>query len=426
MGAAATHDEAVTAGSAAPAEVVVAPMAETARPTTGRAVAAFGFLLIAEFFYGWAWNTVDVLRPYIRDSLGLSLTQAGSAYSAQGAGALIGAIIMGQLADRFGRRNMLVVVMIGYGLMLIAGVGVTSYVTLLAQRFGLGLFLGGIFPIVVGIYVGLFSSNVRGRLASMINATFSLSIVLLGLASGALAGRDWHLLLWLGGVPPILLAFAAYMIIPPSADRGVERASKLPIFELFAHGVRRRTVMLASLTGLNFFAYQSYSGWLTIYLTDIRHLPALAIGKLVAWQFSGNIAGGFFWGWAGDRFGRRFNALGFLIAAAAIVVYLSVPTNLATLSVIGCIYGFMLSASVIWGPWITELYPAHLKSTAASIFNWGRIVSFFAPLVTGFLAGSYGLASTMMLASATFAVAGVLWLCLPETHAKPLLPGRRV
>jgi MFS family permease len=154
MGAAATHDEAVTAGSAAPAEVVTAAIPDLARPTTGRAIAAFGFLLIAEFFYGWAWNTVDVLRPYIRDSLGLSLTQAGSAYSAQGAGALVGAIIIGQLADRFGRRNMLVTVMIGYGLMLLAGVAVTSYVTLLAQRFGLGLFLGGIFPIVVGIYVG--------------------------------------------------------------------------------------------------------------------------------------------------------------------------------------------------------------------------------------------------------------------------------
>jgi predicted MFS family arabinose efflux permease len=43
---------------------------------------------------------VDVLRPFIRESLGLSLMQAGSTYSAQGAGALIGAVVIGQMADR--------------------------------------------------------------------------------------------------------------------------------------------------------------------------------------------------------------------------------------------------------------------------------------------------------------------------------------
>jgi MFS family permease len=419
---------AVTSEDATAAAALEGPQAPPAKISFRRAVIAFGFLMIAEFFYGWAWNTVDVLRPYLRDSLGLSLTQAGSGYSAQGAGALIGAIIIGQLADRFGRRNMLVVVMIGYGLSLLAGVAVGSYPQFLGQRFVLGLFMGGIFPIVVGIYVGLFESNVRGRLASLINAVFSLSIVSLGVASGALAHHDWRILLWVGGVPPVLLSVVAYLVIPPTADRikGEAAPRKVPVMELFAPGLRLRTVSLALLTGLNFFAYQAYSGWLTIYLTDIRHLSAHAIGGLVAWQFTGNILGGFLWGWAGDRFGRRFNALGLISASVAIIVYLNAPTNLTTLSIIGFIYGLMLSSSVIWGPWITELYPPHLKSTAASIFNWGRIVSFFAPLLTGAFAGRFGLAATMGVASATFALAGLVWLSLPETQERALLTGRRV
>lgn len=151
-----------------------------------RRLTAFGFLLIAEFFYGWAWNSVDVLRPLFRASLGLTLTQAGSAYSAQGAGALIGALSISQLADRLGRRAMLVVVMTGYGLMLLAGTLVTSYATLLLQRFVLGLFLGGSFPVVVGIYVELFRPTLRGKLASAINATFSLAIISLSIAFGHL------------------------------------------------------------------------------------------------------------------------------------------------------------------------------------------------------------------------------------------------
>jgi len=403
---------------------------EASYPPLARAVIAFGFLLVAEFFYSWAWNSVDVLRPYIRDSLGLTLTQAGSGYSAQGSGALIGAVVMGQLADRLGRRVMLMTVMIGYGVTLLAGTAVASYPEYLAQRFVLGLFMGGIFPIVVGIYVGLFSGDVRGRLASLINAVFSCSIMVMGVASGVFAGHGWKMLLWLGGVPPILLSVLAFVLIPASADARVARktgaaARALPVLDLFAPGVRRQTLMLAALTGLNFFAYQAYSGWLTTYLRDVRHLPPETMGDLVAWQFAANILGGFFWGWAGDRFGRRFNALGFLAAALAIAAYLAVPTDARLLAGIGLVYGFMLSASVIWGPWLTELYPAHLKSTAASIFNWGRLVSFFAPLITGQLAGAFGLGATMGVASVTFAVAGVLWLMLPETHPRPLLGGGR-
>ncbi|TPG48307.1 MFS transporter [Sphingomonas glacialis] len=396
-----------------------------AYPSTRRAVAAFAFLMVAEFFYSWAWNSVDILRPYIRDSLGLTLTEAGSGYSAQGAGALIGAVLIGQLADRFGRRNMLVVVMVGYGLSLLAGVAVTTYLQFIAQRFVLGVMMGGIFPIVVGIYVGLFRGNVRGRLASLINAIFGLAVIAMGVAVRQLperAGEQWHLLLWIGGVPPIVLAAFAYVIVPHSVDTGrpEQPRARLPVLELFGPGLALQTAMLAALMGLNFFAYQAFSGWLTTYLKDVRLLSSAAIGGLVAWTFAANIVGGFFWGWASDRFGRRFNALGFFLGAAAIAAYLLVPANLALLGVIGALYGFMLSSSVVWGPWLTELYPPHLKSTAASIFNWGRIVSFFAPLITGSLAGAIGLGATMGMASVIFVIAALLWLMLPETHPKPL------
>jgi len=378
-----------------------------------RRVAAFGFLLAAEFFYSWAWNTVDILRPFIRESLGLTLTQAGSAYSAQGAGALLGSVMIGQLADRLGRRNMLVAVMLGYGTMLLAGVAVSSYPELLLQRFALGIFLGGSFPVVVGIYVGLFEPGIRGRLASLVSAVFSASIITQGFAFGHLGGRDWHLLIWLGGVPPILLAFFAYAIVPGSIRQAVtEVKRRLPIRE---PAVRRQTLLLASLTGLNFFAYQAFSGWLTIYLKDVRHLPALVTGHLIAAQFAGNLLGCFFWGWVGDRFGRRASAVGFFIAAAAIGVFLTAPASPLMLISVGFLYGFCLSASVVWGPWLAELYPEHLRSTAASIFNWGRLISFFAPLITGAMAGRLGLRISMLTSSLAFCLAGIIWLSLPET-----------
>ena len=68
-----------------------------------RKLLALAYLASAYILYSWSWNTVDVLRPYIAADLDLSLTQAGSLYSAQALGALIGAVINGQLADHAGR-----------------------------------------------------------------------------------------------------------------------------------------------------------------------------------------------------------------------------------------------------------------------------------------------------------------------------------
>ena len=382
-----------------------------------RRILAFGLLWCSEFFYGWAWNSVDVLRPFLRQRYDLSLLQAGSLYSAQGAGALVGAVVLGQLADRVGRRNVLTVLVLGYGALLLAGALVVSYGQLLVQRFGLGFFMGGCYPVGVGIYVMLFNARVRGRLAGMLNASFSFSIVMLGLALSLTVKHDWRILLLVGGVPPFVLAPLIFCLIPRDdviSQTGASR-SRLPISELFSAGLRRQTLLLATMTGLNFVGYQAYSGWLTTYLTTERGLTSAVSGELVAWQFAGNIIGGFFWGWTADRFGRRFNALGFVIAAVAIAVFLWVPTELRLLQLVGFIYGASLCSSVIWGPWLAELYPPHLRSTAASIFNWGRVFSFFAPLGTAAVAAHFGLAAAMLVGSVSFALGAVIWLMQPET-----------
>jgi MFS family permease len=84
---------------------------------------------------------------------------------------------------------------------------------------------------------------------------------------------------------------------------------------------------------------------------------------------------------------------------------------------LGFAYGFMLSASTVWGPWLSELYPPHLRSTAASIFNWGRIISMTAPIITAALVPAVGMAAVMLSGCIAFLAAAFIWMRLPETVA---------
>lgn len=384
---------------------------------------AFSFLMLAEFFYGWSFNTVDVLRPQIRAALGLSLTQAGSAYTAQSLGALCGAVVLGQIADRHGRRRTLFWVIAGYGLLGGLGTFVQSFGQLLAQRFALGLFLGGIFPVLIATYMSLFPSRMRGKLAAVGQGTYNLSVVALGWAYGTAMGQeDWRLLLWAAAIPPLLLAPLVFVFLPDDrhmrpwgADEAPPASRKLPIAELFAPALVRRTLLMFLLVGLNFFAYQAFAGWVTTYLKEVKLFPPEVASKIVYWQFIGAVVGGFFWGWFADRFGRRLAAIGFFVAGLSVPLYLLVLHTPAQLQYGGALWGFMITASVAWAPWMSELFPAHLRSTAMSIFNWGRLISMTAPLVTGAVADAYGLTSAMLLSGVAFILGGVVWLMIPET-----------
>jgi MFS family permease len=71
----------------------------------------------------------------------------------QSIGALLDAVIMSQLADKMGRRNALVISMIGFSSGLLAALWVRDYSGLVLRRLYLGFFMGAMFSIAVGIYI---------------------------------------------------------------------------------------------------------------------------------------------------------------------------------------------------------------------------------------------------------------------------------
>jgi len=385
-------------------------------------IGAFVVLMAAEFFYGWAWMTIDVLRPQIRADLDLSLLEVGGFYTAQAAGAILGAVLIGQVADRFGRRNALVGVVFGMGVMLAVGTVLVSYEMMLGQRFLLGIAMGGAQPVISSIYIGLFHPEIRGRLASLINAVFTASVV--GLSFGlTIVGDEWRVLFLVGAAGCLVTTGLVFMI--PS-DRTISQTfedkapSKVPIADLFSPELRRFTIMLCLMAGLNYFMFQAFTGWTSTFLTDVRQLSPSDVGVAVAAQAIGSLIGGFLWGWYGDRAGRKASRVGYVLCAILMLIYLFVVRDPVTFQIMSFLIGVTIAANVIWPPWMAEIFPERVRATALSVFNWGRIVSLFAPIVTGAVAETQGLGVAMTFGPIALLLVVVLWSLFPETLASAL------
>ncbi len=390
--------------------------------STTRRWLIFAAIMGVYVFYAFCWNTENFLRPYMAESLRLSKEQVAAFYSLQALGALIGALIIPQFADRYSRRSTFALIAIAFGAASVGSLAVSSFASALAQRFVMGFFMGGVFGCAVSLYVGLFSQTVRGLLGGLVQLVYNGGDAALSWFGRHYADQ-WQLVMVIGGIGAIITGCVVFFVVPN--DRALVpwggeaarpgRSKKLALIELFAAGYWQITLRLVLLCGLNFFAFQAFNGWITTYLKEDQGMSPDMVGKLLTTLHVGSMMGAIVWGLLADRFGRRFNALGFLLAAVCVVIYLNVPQNPIMLGIAGFAYGFCLVSTCIWGPYFAELYPEHLRATAASIFNWGRIVSLFGALIAGAIAQRYGLHTIMYIGGGTFLLGAIVWWSLPET-----------
>lgn len=376
-----------------------------------------GYLLLLQFLYSWAWSSSDVLRPTFRRLYGLSLAGSGSAYSAQVAGALVGALLVGRVEHQIGRRLTLAVIAVGCGGAFAAGAVVSGLPTLIAQRAVLGVFMGGVFPVTVGILVDLFRTNQRGKLASLVDATYFSAVMALGWAAAGVADLDWQLLFWPVGATFCALGVGARLIaLPPHAADRPDRPARA--IALFSKPLRRRTLVLLAMISVNACAHQAFVGWLTVYLIEIDGVSREAVAATLSAQAVGSISGCFAWGWTIDRYGRRAGGRGLMAAGLFALAFVALPGPLIAKQAAAFGFGFAFASVATLGPWLAELYPPGLRAPATAIFQWGRCVSLLVPPATGLIAVQIGLPAVMALAGGGFVVAGIIWRSLPETHVR--------
>ncbi|HGH8152907.1 TPA: MFS transporter, partial [Vibrio cholerae] len=403
-------------------------------------------ILVGYFFYCYNFVIIDYVRPYIVEAYeGISLSDTAQFYTWQSVGALIGALSCAWFAGRFGKKYTLITITALNGGATIVNMMFTDYATWAAMRFIIGLSLGGYFTVAVSLMIGLFTPTVRGKLTAFASSMFSVALMVMGAYAAFISSIDapWESLMWVGGIPPLAAAFAMVFVLPSdknviaygeedsSANTGQNTPAKKGSWgEMLSKPYRLLTITCLLLAGLNFYGFQFFSGFVTTYLKEVRQFDGATIGVIFSISAFGSLFGAWVWGAVADKFGRKVNAFGFILAGIMASIFFIAPSDLMIgslnmLAILGLIYNFGLSSSAVWGGYFSELFPAHLRSYGAALFHGGRIIGMWAPMVLIFIKERTDLQTAMWGSPIVWIVAGLLWLSLPETLKGGLFDKRK-
>ena len=158
-------------------------------------------------------QSMGLAAPRMAPVLGLTREQLGPLFSASIVGLLVGAVVFGRLADRFGRKWILVTCLAIFGFFSLATAAVRPFEALLAVRLAAGLGLGGALPNLVALAAEAVAPENRAGLVTRITCGLPFG----GAACGIVAANlDWRAIFYVGGLIPLALAPIAAFALPES------------------------------------------------------------------------------------------------------------------------------------------------------------------------------------------------------------------
>lgn len=422
---------------------------------------------------GFDIQAMGVAAPKLAAELGLAKGVLGEALSASNVGLVLGAVVGGWLADRLGRKAVLIGSVLVFGAFTLLTMRAQGFEGLFAARLGAGLGFGAALPNIMALSAEAGSAERRGSTSAMMFCGMPLGGGLVALFSYLAHDLDWRALFLIGGLAP--LAVAALMLVsmpeparssgaadPAAAGRrpawawlglvplyglcygamiGLRQLPALSVIgDLAAWLALLPTVIVAYLVVNRealFGGGRAPASWLLwlifvptlliLYLV-LNWLPMLVIGKGFAREASlasvlfnlASIVGALVLGRLVDRSGLRWPLVGAYVGLIAGLLALARASDLASILALSGVVGFcVLGANYALYGAAAAYYPAAVRGRGAgAAVAWGRLGAVVGPLVGGQLlqAGQGGGAVVLGMAPiAAVALVGVLLLtALPK------------
>ncbi|SDH92329.1 MFS transporter [Pseudomonas panipatensis] len=378
-------------------------------------VVFLGFLIIG--LDGLDVAIMGFIAPQLKADWNLSTQALGPVLSAALVGLAAGALIAGPLADRFGRRIVLVSSVFFFGFWTLATAFSSDVTQMVILRLLTGLGLGAAMP---------NASTLVSEFAPDKRRSFLVTVAFAGFSAGAAGGGflsawmipafGWHSMLLFGGALPLLVAPLLWLLLPESISflvaQGAPAARVRRIVERIAPGAssaqshfclpsapvtaktsvglilsphyRFGTLMVWAGYFLALFLVYLFSSWLPMLVKEGGGYGVGEAALVTALFQIGGPAGALFVGWSMDRFNPyKVLVLAFAGSAALIFCIGQATTHFLLLCVFACGIGFGLNGtSVGMNALATCFYPTQARATGASwmsgIGRFGAILSAFA------------------------------------------------
>lgn len=177
------------------------------------------FLLCAGVLFvdGFDVQGITYVAPAISQDWGLARGQLGPTFSAGLFGVMLGAMLLAPLADRIGRRRVIIWSCVAFGVGSLVTVWAETLSTLLALRFLTGLGLGAALPNAIGLASEYAPHKRRALIVMFVGSGISLGAIAAGMAAANfVAPFGWRSIFVVGGILPLALAAALHWALPES------------------------------------------------------------------------------------------------------------------------------------------------------------------------------------------------------------------
>jgi MFS transporter, AAHS family, 4-hydroxybenzoate transporter len=351
---------------------------------------------------GFDTQSIGYVAPVLIQAWHIQRAMLGSAFSAGLVGSLFGAILLASLADRFGRKPVLISCTLVFAIGSLASSFADSVFSLSALRLETGLGMGGALPVALALTSEYMPMRLRSFLVTVIYCGFSVGAALGGVAVNRFIDRfGWQSVFIIGGFAPLLLVACMAVWLPESTGF-LTGSSTTPrktdgLRQIFSDSHGRLTPFLWLIVFMNLLELYFFSSW----LPTLLNRAGITVGhaSLISALFQvGGTAGALVIAVLIDRL-PKFRIMAAVYFAASLLVgsvgYLMSRSG-SSAGMVVLIVAITLSGACVVGGLIgiitvtATIYPVAIRSSGV---GWdlgvGRIGSVIGPILGSALIGAH-------------------------------------